>query len=324
MVVRDEADIIAQSVAHHLGWADSVHILDTGSTDGTRAILAEMARVEPWLHLHLPEPVFYAEGILGHVFEQARSTFRDGDWVARPDADEFFDRSPREFVRDRLEWGEALVRATMFEFVITKSDASVWEDGRETPADRERPIGERRRRYYVSHYPETRLFRFRRGMTWPSGWMLPRAPGLMAYERIPLRHYRSRDLGQVRKRCALRRALRELSGQSLVDHWSLDWKSFVWPDDARQVRTLGAGERLPEFPSKRMAAGTWARIREQAMYRMGGGRMSDLLRGRGDRPFEPRAIPPEVQLRLAECWREADVREMPAQPAQRASRAAPM
>src|SRR5436190_61230 len=44
MVLRDEGDIVAQVLTHLLTWVDSLHVYDTGSTDGTWEIVEEAAR----------------------------------------------------------------------------------------------------------------------------------------------------------------------------------------------------------------------------------------------------------------------------------------
>ncbi len=41
MVVRDEADIIDQTLAHLLSWIDTIFILDLGSSDGTWEIIID-------------------------------------------------------------------------------------------------------------------------------------------------------------------------------------------------------------------------------------------------------------------------------------------
>ena len=44
MVLRDEGDIIAHTLTHLLTWVDSLHVLDTGSTDDTWDIVNDFAR----------------------------------------------------------------------------------------------------------------------------------------------------------------------------------------------------------------------------------------------------------------------------------------
>ncbi len=302
MRVRDEGDIIAQNLRHHLAWADAVHVLDMGSLDDTWDIVQSIAREDPRVRPIAYEPLRYSDGLLAYLFDRARAHFRDGDWIARPDADEFFEIAPPRFVRERLEWGETQVRVLMHEFVLTRADVAAWESGRESIADRARPIHERRLRYYLDPYPEVRLFRYRRGMRWPITRMSPWHPGLMAYERIPVRHYRCRDVAQVRVRCAVRRAMvgEVRDAWRVGEHWERDWTYWIWPDDQPRLRTLEPGGALPESRSERASAGTWTRRRQTWSYRLGLARLAQLTKPGWDaaRPLE--RLTPEFQDRLRE------------------------
>jgi hypothetical protein len=302
MRIRDEGDIIAQNLRHHLTWADALHVLDTGSVDDTWEIVRSIAREDRRVNLLGREPIRYCDGLLAYVFDRARTHFRDGDWIARPDADEFFEAPPPRFVRERLERGEGLVRVLMHEFVLTRSDVLAWDEGRESLADRARPIQERRLRYYLDPYPEVRLFRYRRGMRWPITRTSPWHPGLIAYERIPVRHYRCRDVAQVRLRCAIRRAMIAGTPASMPigEHWRHDWEYWIWPDDNPRLRTLPLGASLPESRSPRSSAGTAKRRRQEWAYRLGLARLAQLNKPGWDRAIAHQPLTPDFQQRIRE------------------------
>lgn len=89
MMVRDEADIIAATIEHHLAEGiDRILVTDNASVDGTREILADYAR-------HAPVTVFddlehrkqQAE-VVSRMARQA-ATEHGADWVINGDADEF-------------------------------------------------------------------------------------------------------------------------------------------------------------------------------------------------------------------------------------------
>lgn len=89
LLVRDEADIIADTLRfHHARGVDRFIVMDNLSTDRTPQILAELAREMPLVILRQEEDT-YAQG--EWVTQMARQAAREGaDWVINGDADEFW------------------------------------------------------------------------------------------------------------------------------------------------------------------------------------------------------------------------------------------
>jgi hypothetical protein len=281
MVARDEADFIATSVGSLLEWCDTVHVLDTGSVDGTLERLREIGGRDLRLVVHDGRAICggvgvrFINGVRAWVFERARAGFREGDWVARPDADEVFDVPVPEFVRERVEWGEGQVRSLHHEFPLFESEVRAWERGGSISATRSR--------YLIDRHPEIRLFRYRRRMRWPMDRANPIDAGLVAYERVPVRHYRARSVEQVQVRCAIRAAMKTADAGNTSDgriglNWSCDWRGWVWGDDMAGLRRVEVGERLPTLRSRRAAAWSRSRLMEQAYYRLGVARVRDMVR----------------------------------------------
>ncbi|MGC5076995.1 glycosyltransferase family 2 protein [Agrococcus sp. DT81.2] len=89
MMVRDEADIIAATIEHHLAQGiDRILVTDNASTDGTREILAEYAAIAPVTVFDDPE---HRKQQAQVVTRMARLAFEEhgADWVLNGDADEF-------------------------------------------------------------------------------------------------------------------------------------------------------------------------------------------------------------------------------------------
>ena len=287
MVVRDEGDIIGQVLGHLLTWLDALYIYDTGSGDGTWEIVREVARQDRRVVALGSEPVVFHNGVRAMVFDRVRERFREGDWVARLDADEIYHGAPAEFLRERVERGEGRVFAQLYEFLITKREAAAWERGEETLADRARPIEERRRRYVVQAFPEPRLFRYRRSMRWPPGSYVPLCGGVVARERMPVRHYRWRDPVQAAARCAVRMEQR----RGLVGaHWDLeDWREWLANDEDPRLLTWEPGMELPEPGLTNHLPRGWRGVAARAVYGTGLVRVVDRVMPRFPAGWRPEA-----------------------------------
>ncbi len=89
VVVRNEADVLRLSVAHHLSLGlDAVLVADNGSTDGTVRVLERLSRADGRVQW-TSDPAPDNETSLRT--ELAREAYRHGaDWVVPFDADEFW------------------------------------------------------------------------------------------------------------------------------------------------------------------------------------------------------------------------------------------
>lgn len=109
MMVRDEADIIAATLEHHLAeGVDRILVTDNASVDGTREILREYEAVAPVTVFDDPEHRKQQGEVVTRMARLAHTEF-GADWVVNGDADEFlvardaslslrdvFERMPRE------------------------------------------------------------------------------------------------------------------------------------------------------------------------------------------------------------------------------------
>lgn len=250
--VRDEADIIGQSLRHMLTWADAIYVFDTGSVDDTWEIVQDLARKDRRVIPLKKEAVLFSDpGVRGWMFHQTRKHMCGGDWFLRVDADEFYHVPPPEFVKYRLCKQETIVWRQYYDFRLTASEVKAWEDGKETKADRQRPIEERRQWFTASEYSEPRMCRYRESMQWPTTHSFPVNAGFVARERLPIRHYPHRDPEQLRRRARLRSIMiaNHHSWTKLEVHtwFEGDWRKYVAPDDLPELRHWKPGTALPEF-----------------------------------------------------------------------------
>ncbi len=98
LLVRDEADIVAANIRHHLAaGVDFIVATDNGSTDGTVEILEGFER-DGALHLrHDADDTFDQARLTTEMAHLARDRF-GADWVLSNDADEFWVGPLRETI----------------------------------------------------------------------------------------------------------------------------------------------------------------------------------------------------------------------------------
>jgi hypothetical protein len=248
MLLRDEDDVIADCLTHLLTWIDGLLILDLGSVDKTWDIVNDFAardkRIIPWIH----KPIIYNDNLRSMMFDHFRTRFRNGDWVLRLDADEFYHVTPPDFVKQRLGALETAVSLQWYFFRLTTGEVADYESGKvDLMEDRKRSITDRRRFYKISEYAEPRMFKYRRTVQWPEFISFPYNAGFVARERIPIRHYPHRDPLQMERRVKLRAAMMKLKAHA-GKHWKIDdWRKEIvdatGQSIATQTREGIAGER---------------------------------------------------------------------------------
>lgn len=244
MLVRDEGDVIAQTLAGLLTWTDTIWIFDTGSTDNTWEIVQEMAAKDKRIHAIKRQPLVFSDTFRGYLFDTARKQMDPGDWVLRVDGDEFYHIAPPDFVRTRVRPHETAVHLQWYYFRLTQTEADNYINGTVSiEEDRKRPIEDRRRFYKISSYAEPRMFKYRKTMQWSNELYGAHNSGLVARERIPIRHYPHRDPLQMSRRYLLRAAIMRANPRATGDHWKLeDWRKDVVDDQGRsESQKTGVG-----------------------------------------------------------------------------------
>jgi len=236
MLLRDEEDIIDECLRHLLSWCDALYIYDLGSTDSTWSIVQEHARRDSRIIPAISQPTVYHENLRAVLFDRFRDRFESGDWIMKIDADEFYETTPPDFVRQRLSRGESAVFLQWYFFRLTDREVTEYERGKDIQEDRKNPIALRRRFYTISKYSEPRMFRYRRTMKWPETTAWPFNRGVTARHRIPIRHYPHRDPLQMERRYRLRHGMMKLIPGPGPIHWDiLDWRQDVFSIDSKNL-----------------------------------------------------------------------------------------
>lgn len=304
--VRDEGDVIEQSLNHHLTWADRIFILDTGSLDNTWEKIQEIAFREKRIKLLGSTPVIFSQSIVrGYMFEEARKEMSHGDWFVRVDADEFYHLPPPQFVKERMSRNETLAFRHYYDFVLTQQEVRNWENGKESTLDRVRPIEERRRWFFMHPYTEPRICRYRENMKWPSNASFPKYAGYAARERIPIRHYSQRDPLQLHTRCRLRFAMNSYRDERNISWESENWKHVLLPENDSILRYWAPGTDLPDYFNLSHLQPPHIRILQRAAHSM----MLPILDHFAEsfpEGLKPASLSEEVQLKLKKGFGKLD------------------
>lgn len=205
MIVRDEADVIPETLAHLCTWADEIVILDTGSVDGTREIIDQWQRDESRIRVLEHDPIFYSNAARKIIFDAARSRMRRGDWFVRADADEFYPVSPPEFVARWCRGCDGQVFKHAFDSTLTEAEFERWRSDPASSPLEAASVRERGLKFAENDYLEPRMNRYRPSMRWHAGEFAPRRGGVPCERRLTIEHFRYRHPMQLARRLLLRR-----------------------------------------------------------------------------------------------------------------------
>lgn len=268
-LVKNEGDMIEETLTKALRWCDRIFVFDNGSTDGTWekvvALAARDARVVAFKHAAVP----FSNGLRREAFAAFRAEASVGDWWCVLDADEIYVDDPREFLaavprRHHVVWG------AYFQHQFTDVDAARCE--RDPRAYPPHTPAEDALRYFRCDYSEVRFYRHRPGLVWETG-VAPRHLGVVHPRRIRFKHYQYRSPAQIQLRLETRQLAMRQGCENFADYSSeTDWRQKIVPaSTCRHADEPGAWEideaALPrhlEKPLHRLAklflhgTGLWA------------------------------------------------------------------
>lgn len=197
-LIKNEADIIAQTLATASKWADSIYVLDNGSEDTTWDIVNAAAATNPVIVPYRQDPSPFCDSMRDSVFVHYRDRARDGDWWCTLDADEFYVENPREFLGGVSRRYNA-VWLSCYNYLFTEQDHAAYL---EDPAsyDGSRAWSEVLHHYVPAGYSEARFIRH----WWGLDHLPPRNWGPIYPQPIRLRQYMYRSPEQITRRIMTR------------------------------------------------------------------------------------------------------------------------
>lgn len=232
-LVRNEADVIAETLTHAAQFCDRIYVIDNGSTDDTWAIAQRLAGEDPRIVALEQNATPYSDGLRAIAYNRFHAERGADDWWLVLDGDEFLAEDPAPVIEQAEREGAGLVWAWQIQFYFTEKDVSAWERGEDR---RSRSIRERRRHYSIN-WQEPRLFRNDPRRPWDPAVnaKVPDGLGRACSRRILNRHYQFRDPEQIAERVRLRYGHR-----SFAHHvTSPDWQAYVRPSRRLQFHVEG-------------------------------------------------------------------------------------
>lgn len=231
MIVRNEADIIGQSLTNGLTYCDKTVVMDNMSTDGTWEIVQALAARHPGriiAHCRLEQK--FHDSLRSIAYNAFHRELAAKDWWLRFDADEFLNEAPFAILAQAEAEDADFVRANQMEFALTDVDVAAIERGDDS---RDLPIETRRRHYRVT-WREFRFFRNDPDVAWDArlGMQFPQnlSKAKVCSRAIFNRHYAHRDIEQLKSRIAARK------GSQFFTHVaSADWRAYVQAAATRHV-----------------------------------------------------------------------------------------
>jgi hypothetical protein len=197
--VRDENDIVGETLEAALSWSDKIFVFDNGSVDGTWETVQDIARKNSKIEIVGHDNRTFTDELRGEIFESYRSVASPGDWWCRLDSDEIYIDDPVGFLAGVPDKYGFVLSAT-FNFYFTDLDLRSYE---QNPSEwLARPVRVRLK-FYQNNWSEPRFVRHRKDLNWV-GLIWPDNHGRTFSSRIRLKHFPHRSPAQISRRLEIR------------------------------------------------------------------------------------------------------------------------
>lgn len=235
-VVKNEADIIEESLKDACKWSDKIFVLDNDSDDDTWKKVNELAKKEskivPWKVAKVP---FY-NGLRAEVFNEFKHLAKEGDWwCMRLDADEFYVDDPRKLL-EQIPKNRHFVCKDSIEYRLT------YEDLEEELVTYSQGEFRNIQYYESSSYRETRFFRHRGRLSWDPKDSFPKRMGIVSDRLIRVKHFPHRCPAQIQKRIDIRNEAKKQKGFKAFKHVTQTTYKHVLVSRDQLVRDTMDGE----------------------------------------------------------------------------------
>ncbi len=199
-VLKNEADIIVDTLNNALRFCDSIFIFDNHSDDGSWELVCDMAKKDSRVIIAARTKETYRNQFRNRIYNMFHQNYSSSDWWYILDADELLVEDPRPMLVKAMQRNKNQMRVWQAQFYFTDHDLEHYEN-----EDKLLSVPERRF-YYRINWREPRFFRNSPTENWPehiSGKVPPFCANL--YHPSPIcRHYAERTPEQIQARRKLR------------------------------------------------------------------------------------------------------------------------
>lgn len=199
-IIKNEVDIILETLNNALNFCDTIYVFDNGSTDGSWELICEKARIDSRIVIAAHTDEIYRNQFRNRVYNMFHHKYSTSDWWYILDADEMLTEDPRPMLVKAVQRKKNQMRVWQAQFYFTDNDLAVYDK-----EDKTVNVSVRRR-YYRINWREPRFFRNSPSKSWPegiSGKVPPFCQDL--YRPSPIcRHYAERTPEQIKMRREIR------------------------------------------------------------------------------------------------------------------------
>jgi len=198
VVVKNEGDIIFDTIESATTWADKIFILDNMSTDDTWEKLTKLEKKYENVILWGQYSGKFNEGLRQILYREYRSYADKDDWWCRLDGDEFYIDNPKVFL-GKLSNNIDHVYNASFQYYLTENDYnSQIAEGNHSD------FTYKSMEWYKCNHSEIRFVKNKPNICWTQkeGW--PCNLLNAATSRIRLKHFQYRTIEQIKNRFLVR------------------------------------------------------------------------------------------------------------------------
>jgi hypothetical protein len=200
MLVKNEVDIVEETLLNAMKFCHRIYIFDNNSTDGTWELVNEMASRFNELVIFGQTAEPYKNQLRNRVYNAHHAEYGDDDWWYILDSDELLTESPKKALTKAAAKGNNAMCVWQAQFYFTDEDLAQYKD-----EDTSLSITQRRKHYLVN-WKEQRFFKNTSTKAWPESMSgrIPSWCNSMAKYAPICRHYALRTPEQIEARVALR------------------------------------------------------------------------------------------------------------------------